>query len=72
MNDADRLAEIVKDAPHSFHGIRRRSDMKLNDAQFSVLIKQNPERFAGVRFSENDANGVRILPGLPGVKLISP
>ena len=47
MSDADKLAEIVKDAPHSFQVIRARSSLKLTDDQFSALIRGNPDRGCG-------------------------
>lgn len=72
MSDADKLAEIVKHAPHSFQMIRAQSSLKLNDAEFSTLIRENPGRFVNVHFAKKDANGERIKPGRPGVKLFSP
>jgi hypothetical protein len=70
VSNADTLAEIVKHAPHSFRAIRDQSSLKLTDAQFTALIRGNPDRFATVRFATKDAHGDRILPGRPGVKLI--
>jgi hypothetical protein len=70
MDNADQLAEIVKHAPHSFQVIRARSPLKLTDVQFATLIRLNPTRFKSVQFAKKDAQGVSILPGRPGVKLI--
>lgn len=72
MSNADRLAEIVKDAPHSFQVIRAKSTLKLTDVQFASLIRENPERFKRVAFAKKNEQGERILPGRPGVKLIGP
>lgn len=72
MSNADRLAEIVKHAPHSFQVIRAQSSLKLNDAQFSALIRENPNRFRSVQFAKKDAEGKPIKPIRPGVKLLGP
>ena len=69
MTDADRLAELVKDAPHSFQVIRARSSLKLTDAQFFALIRENPGLFVSVQFAKKDASGKPIRPGRPGVRL---
>jgi hypothetical protein len=69
MTNADKLAELVKDAPHSFQVIRARSSLKLTDAQFLALIRENPDRFASVRFAKRDDEGKHVKPGRPGVKL---
>jgi hypothetical protein len=70
VSNADKLAEIVRHAPHSFQVIRAQGGLKLTDAQFSFLIQDNPDRFAAVRFAKKDDHGDRIMPGRPGVKLI--
>ena len=70
MSNADKLAEIIKHAPHSFRAIREQSTLKLNDAEFAALIREHPERFASVRFAKKDDHGDRIMPGRAGVKLI--
>jgi hypothetical protein len=69
VTNADKLAEILKDAPHSFQVIRARSSLKLTDAQFFALIRENPGRFASVKFVKKDPSGKPIKPGRPGVKL---
>jgi hypothetical protein len=69
VTNADKLAEMVKDAPHSFQVIRAKSSLKLTDAQFLALIRENPDRFASVQFAKKDASGRPIKPGRPGVKL---
>ena len=68
MSNADQLAEIVKNAPHSFQVIRAQSTLKLTDDQFSALISANPDRFARVRFAKKDGEGKPIKPGRLGVK----
>jgi hypothetical protein len=70
VSNADQLAEIVKNAPHSFQVIRAQSSLKLTDDEFSALIRTNPNRFESVRFAKKDDHGDRILPGRPGVRLI--
>ncbi len=72
MSNADRLAEIVKHAPHSFQVIRARTGLTLSDKQFFDLIRAYPERFAGVQFAKKDGAGKPIKPGRPGVKLVKP
>ncbi len=72
MSNADKLAEIVKKAPHSFEVIRAHSTLKLTDSQFNALIHANPNRFRSIRFAKKDELGARIRPGRPGVKLIGP
>lgn len=71
MSNADKLAELVKDAPHSFQVLRAKTSLKLTDAQFFALIRENPDRFASVQFSKKDDKGKPIKPGRPGVKLKS-
>ena len=71
MTNADKLAEMVKDAPHSFQVIRAKSSLKLTDAQFFALIREYPDRFASVQFAKKDGEGKSIKPGRPGVKLKS-
>jgi hypothetical protein len=51
--------------------IRARSSLKLTDDQFLALIRENPDRFAPVRFAKKDDGGKPINPGRPGVKLKS-
>ncbi|MDR3635280.1 MAG: hypothetical protein P4L84_15860 [Isosphaeraceae bacterium] len=70
MSNADQLAEIIKHSAHSFRVIREQSSLKLNDAQFTALIREFPDRFASVRFAKKDDHGNRIMPGRAGVKLI--
>ncbi|MHC5544032.1 hypothetical protein ACYOEI_37880 [Singulisphaera rosea] len=72
MSNADRLAEIVKRAPHSFQLIRAQSSLKLSDDEFATIIRDNPKRFASVSFVKKTADGKPISPGRPGVKLIGP
>ena len=72
MTNADKLAEVLKYAPHSFQVIRAQSGLKLTDMEFKSLIRAYPDRFASVHFAKKDAAGVRIKPGRPGVKLIAP
>jgi hypothetical protein len=69
VSRADILAEMVKDAPHSFQVIRAKSSLKLTDAQFFALIREYPDRFACVQFAKKDHEGKPIKPGRPGVKL---
>jgi hypothetical protein len=69
MSNADRLAELIRFAPHSFRAIREQTDLKLTDDQFATLIRENPNRFKAVRFAKKDDHGDRIEPGRPGVKL---
>lgn len=71
MSNADKLAEIVTEAPHSFHVIRSKGGLNLTDAEFSSLIRANPDRFKSVRFAKKDSNGVPMKPGRPGVKLVA-
>jgi hypothetical protein len=71
MSNADRLAEIVKEAPHSYQVIRSKGGLKLTDAEFSSLISANPDRFKSVQFAKKDSHGVPMLPGRPGVKLVA-
>jgi len=70
VSNADQLAEIVKHAPHSFQVIRAQSTLKLTDTQFATLIRENSDRFKSVHFAKKNAQGERIKPGRPGVKLI--
>jgi hypothetical protein len=70
VSNADKLAEIVKHAPHSFQVIRAQSSLKLTDDEFTALIRANPNRFVPVRFAKKDDHGDPIMPGRPGVKLI--
>jgi hypothetical protein len=71
VSHADKLAEIVREAPHSFQVIRSKGGLKLTDAEFSSLIRENPERFKSVRFAKKDSHGVPMKPGRPGVKLVA-
>lgn len=70
MSDADRIAEAVQDAPHSFQVIRARSGLTLSDAQFFAIIREFPDRFASIQFAKKDKEGAPIKPGRPGIKLI--
>ncbi|WP_422927745.1 hypothetical protein [Singulisphaera sp. PoT] len=71
MSNADKLAEIVKHAPHSFQLIRAQSSLKLSDAEFATIIRENPSRFASVYFAKKKPDGTRVSPARPGVKLIT-
>lgn len=70
MSDADKLAQIVKNAPHSFRAIRSHTALKLTDEQFFKLVKDNPRRFKIVRFVNKDEHEGETKPNRPGVKLL--
>ncbi len=69
MQDVDAVVETIQKKPHSFHHIRRRTGLKITDNQFMDLIRQHQDRFAFTRIQRKDAEGNRVRPGWPGVKL---
>lgn len=69
MSGFDTVAAAVKDKAHSFKHIRRATGLRLSDDQFLNLIKENQERLEFTRIRRADAEGNRVRPGWPGVKL---
>ena len=69
MSRIEKVTETVKDGPHSFKFIRKATGLRLNDDQFNELIKENGRRLRFTRIRRTDADGNRIEPGWPGVKL---
>jgi len=63
------MASIIKQRPHSFQFIREATGLKLTDQEFTAIAKSDSARFKLVRFLKRDDEGVRILPGRPGVAL---
>jgi hypothetical protein len=63
------VASIIEQRPHSFQFIREATGLKLTDQEFTALAKSDSSRFKLVRFWKRDDDGVRILPGRPGVAL---
>lgn len=69
MSRVETVAAAVKDKAHSFNYIRKSTGLKFTDNQFLDLIKKNEDRLQFTRIRRADADGKRIQPGLPGVKL---
>ncbi len=69
MSGIETVAKAVKDGAHSFNYIRKATGLLLTDDQFVELIKENEQRLRFTRIRRADANGNRIQPGWPGVKL---
>jgi hypothetical protein len=69
MSIIETVAAAVKGGPHSFRYIRKSTGLRLTDDQFLELIKENEQRLRFARIRRADADGNRIQPGWPGVKL---
>jgi hypothetical protein len=69
MSGLEMVATAIKDKAHSFKHIRRSTGLRLSDDQFVSLIKENGERLEFTRIRRSDADGNRVRPGWPGVKL---
>ena len=69
MSIIETVAASVKDGAHSFKYIRKSTGLRLTDDQFLELIKENEQRLRFTRIRRADADGNRIQPGWPGVKL---
>ena len=69
MSSFETVVASVKDGAHSFKHIRRATGLKLNDDQFNELIKENGQSLRFARIRRMDADGNRITPGWPGVRL---
>ena len=69
MSIIETVAAAVKDRAHSFKYIRKSTGLRLTDDQFLELIKENEQRLRFTRIRRADADGNRIQPGWPGVKL---
>jgi hypothetical protein len=71
MSSLETVVASVKDGAHSFRYIRKATGLRLNDDQFNELIKENGRRLRFTRIRRTDADGNRIEPGWPGVKLLA-
>jgi hypothetical protein len=69
MSIIDTVASAVKDGAHSFKYIRKATGLRLTDDQFLELIRENEQRLRFTSIRRADADGNRIQPGWPGVKL---
>ncbi len=69
MSRIETVAAAVKDKPHSFNYIRKTTGWKFTDEQFLDMIKEHADRLEFTRIRRADAEGNRIRPGWPGVKL---
>lgn len=69
MSNIETIATAVKDRAHSFNYIRKATGLRLTDDQFLELIKENAQRLRFTRIRRADAEGKRVQPGWPGVKL---
>jgi hypothetical protein len=69
MSGIEIVAAAIKDKAHSFKYIRRATGLRLSDDQFKSLIKENESRLEFARIRRSDAEGNRVRPGWPGVKL---
>jgi hypothetical protein len=69
MSTIETVAASVKDGAHSFKYIRKATGLRLTDDQFLELIKENGKRLRFTRIRRADADGNRVQPGWPGVKL---
>lgn len=69
MSVIDTVATAVKDKAHSFKYIRKATGLRLTDDEFVELIKENDKRLRFTRIRRADADGNRLQPGWPGVKL---
>jgi hypothetical protein len=69
MSRLDIVATAVKNGAHSFNYIRKATGLKFTDAQFLELIKENEDRLQLTSIRRKDADGKRVQPGWPGVKL---
>ena len=69
MSIIETVATAVKDRAHSFKYIRKATGLRLTDDQFVELIKDNEKRLRFTRIRRADAEGNRVQPGWPGVKL---
>jgi hypothetical protein len=69
MSRIETVAAAVKDRAHSFNYIRKATGLRFTDEQFLKLIKENEDRLQFARIRRLDADGNRIRPGWPGMKL---
>jgi hypothetical protein len=69
MSIIETVAASVKDGAHSFKHIRKATGLRLTDDQFLELIEENQQRLRFTRIRRADADGNRVQPGWPGVKL---
>ena len=69
MSSIDMVAKAVKDGAHSFRHIRKTTGLRLTDDQFLELIKESEQRPRFTRIRRVNADGNRVQPGWPGVKL---
>ena len=69
MSSIDTVTAAVKDGARSFMHIRKATGLRLTDDEFLELIKENEQRLRFTRIRRADADGNRIQPGWPGVKL---
>jgi hypothetical protein len=69
MSSFETVVASVKDGAHSFKYIRKATGLRLTDDQFLELIRENEQRLRFTRIRRADADGNRIQPGWPGVKL---
>jgi hypothetical protein len=69
MSIVETVTTAVKDRAHSFKYIRKSTGLDLTDKQFLELIGANEQSLLFTRIRRADAEGKRVQPGLPGVKL---
>ena len=69
MSIIDAVAKAVKDGAHSFRHIRKTTGLRRTDDQFLELIEESEQRLRFTRIRRVDADGNRVQPGRPGVKL---
>jgi hypothetical protein len=63
------LQDALSKSAHSYDWIRDKTPLTLSDKEFDDLALQFPKLFRTIRIVQRDANGQRIIPGKPGMKL---
>jgi hypothetical protein len=68
-NSVEMMAAAVRDKPHSFQFIRKKTGLTVSDEEFKAMAQSDQRRFKLVRFFARDDEGTQIRPGRPGVGL---
>jgi len=64
-------AIIRRKGPHSFEYFRNNTNIRYSDEEFHKIIETYPDCFQEVRIIQHDQDGNRIIPGRPGIRLLS-
>ena len=72
--ETDNVVTILQAAlsrsAHSYEWIRNNTPLTLTDKELDDIALKFPNLFLNTRIVHRDANGQRIIPGKPGMKLI--